>query len=86
MELKERTPESNKTEFAVFALEATAKKMGIPTSEVLRRLDCVGLIDSFILGCYDTLHTQSVESVATDVTEALLNWETKQSKKKGEDQ
>ncbi len=42
---------------------------------IRRRLDKVGLIKSLIQDCYDTLHTESRESVANDVVEALRNWE-----------
>lgn len=36
-----------------------------------KRLDKVGLIKSLIQDCYDTLHTESREAVASDVVEAL---------------
>ena len=43
-----------------------------------KRLDKVGLIKSLIQDCYDTLHTESRETVANDVVEALENWERKE--------
>lgn len=61
--------------FTVMAIEASAQKLGISPSEMRRRLDRVGLIKSLIQDCYDTLHTQSREAVASDVVEALRNWE-----------
>lgn len=52
--------------------------MGISPSEMRKRLDKVGLIKSLIQDCYDTLHTESQEAVASDVVEALKNWERKE--------
>lgn len=77
MENKEtiNSPEYARLAFTVLAIEASAQKMGIPPSEMRRRLDKVGLIKSLIQDCYDTLHTESREAVANDVVEALKNWE-----------
>ena len=46
-----------------------------------RRMKQVGLIDGFILKCYDGLHTQSREHVTEDVLGALDIWEAKKSGK-----
>lgn len=70
-----RTPEFDRLAFTVLAIEASAQKMGIPPSEMRRRLERVGLVKSLIQDCYDTLHTESREAVANDVVEALKNWE-----------
>lgn len=70
-----RTPEFDRLAFTVLAIEASAQKMGISSSEMRRRLERVGLVKSLIQDCYDTLHTESREAVANDVVEALKNWE-----------
>ena len=62
----------------MLAIEASAQKMGISPSEMKKRLDKVRLIKSLIQDCYDTLHTESRETVANDVVEALKNWERKE--------
>ena len=67
--------EYNRLAFTVLAIEASAQKMGISPSEMRRRLDKVGLIKDLIQDCYDTLHTESRDAVATDVVEALKNRE-----------
>lgn len=72
------SPEFNRLAFTVLAVEASAQKMGISPSEMRRRLDKVGLIKSLIQDCYDTLHTESREAVASEVVEALNNWERKE--------
>ncbi len=69
------TPNFDRLAFTVLAIEASAQKMGISPSEMRKRLDKVGLINSLIQDCYDTLHTESKEVVANDVVEALKNWE-----------
>ena len=74
-QLLKSTPDFDRLAFTVLAIEASAQKMGISPSEMRRRLDNVGLIKSLIQDCYDTLHTESRESVANDVVEALKNWE-----------
>ena len=71
-------PEFERLAFTVLAIEASAQKMGISPSEMRKRLDKVGLIKSLIQDCYDTLHTESREAVASDVVEALKNWERKE--------
>ena len=71
-------PEFDRLAFTVLAIEASAQKMGISPSEMRKRLDKVGLIKSLIQDCYDTLHTESREAVASDVVEALKNWERKE--------
>ena len=72
---KNKSPEFDRLAFTVLAIEASARKMGIPPWEMRRRLEKVGLIKSLIQDCYDTLHTESREAVANDVVEALKNWE-----------
>ena len=68
-------PEFDRLAFTVLAIEASAQKMGISPSEMRKRLDKVGLIKSLIQDCYDSLYTESREAVASDVVEALKNWE-----------
>lgn len=77
MESQERTPEFDRLTFTIIAIEAAAKKMGILPSEMWCRLNRVGLIKNLIQGCYDALHIQSCDAVASDVVEALHNWEKK---------
>lgn len=72
---KEITPIEDKIEFAVLAIEAAARQMGKTPSEIYDRLEKQDLIKHFLIGCYDTLHTQSVQIVGEDVADALYNWE-----------
>ena len=65
----------DKIHFAVMAIEAGARKLGIPASEMESRLKRQGLVHSHLLKHYDLLHTQSLDWVAEDIVETLLNWE-----------
>lgn len=61
--------------FAVMAIESGARKMNISGQEMERRLRKQDLIRKRLLGQYELLHTQSLEYVASDITETLQNWE-----------
>ena len=61
--------------FAVMAIESGARKLGISNKEMQDRLRKQGLIRNRLFKRYDTLHTQSLDWVADDISETLLNWE-----------
>lgn len=61
--------------FAVMAIESGARKLGISSKEMHDRLRKQGLIRNRLFKRYDTLHTQSLDWVAYDISETLLNWE-----------
>lgn len=63
--------------FASSCVESAARAMNISSSEMYRRMKRVGLIEGFILKCYEGLHTQSREHVTEDVLGALAIWEAK---------
>lgn len=69
-----------KIHFAVMAIEAGAKQMGISPKEMRRRLERADLVDRFIFGCYETLHTESLQHLGEDIAEALRNWEARMAK------
>lgn len=75
MELKPRTLEDNRMEFAVLAIEASAKKMGISPAEMHQRLKKQQLIGKRLFQFYDLLHTQSIAWITDDIIETLTNWE-----------
>lgn len=61
--------------FAVMAIESGARKLGISGKEMHDRLQRQGLIRRRLIGRYEDLHTQSLDWVAEDIGETLLNWE-----------
>lgn len=63
--------------FASSCVESAARQRNISSSEMYLRMKRVGLIDGYILKCYDGLHTQSRQHVTEDVLGALDIWEVK---------
>ena len=61
--------------FAVIAIESGARKLNISGKEMHDRLQKLGLIHSRLIKKYEDLHTQSLDWVADDIVETLLNWE-----------
>lgn len=61
--------------FAIMAIESGARKLGISGKEMHDRLRKQGLIHNRLIKRYETLHTQSLDWVADDISETLLNWE-----------
>lgn len=68
-----------KIHFAVMAIESGARKLGISGKEMHDRLQKQGLIHRRLIKKYDILHTQSLDWVAEDISETLLNWEAEGS-------
>lgn len=64
-----------KMAFVASCIEGAARKMGVSYREAYERMNNVGMIDDYLLGCYDALHTESREYVTEDVIECLLNKE-----------
>ena len=61
--------------FAVMAIESGAKMLGITGQDMFNRLQKQGLIHNRLFRRYEELHTQSLDWVAEDISETLLNWE-----------
>lgn len=76
---KAREAQERRMIFASSCVESAARQRNISSTEMYRRMKNVGLIDGFILKCYDGLHTQSREHVTEDVLGALDIWEAKQA-------
>ena len=74
---KARDKRESRMIFFFFCIEASARKRNISTTEMYQRMKRVGLIDGFILKCYEGLHTQSRQHVTEDVLGALDVWEEK---------
>ncbi|WP_028908856.1 DUF3791 domain-containing protein [Prevotella sp. AGR2160] len=81
MEIYSDTIDDRKIRFAVIAIEAAAKKLGISPSTFCARLDHYDLIEKRLFKYYDTLHTQSQSYVADDIIETLRNYERREGGK-----
>lgn len=66
----------NRIHFAVMAIESGARKLHISGQKMHDRLKAQDLIHNRLLGRYEDLHTQSLEWVADDTVETLMNWES----------
>ena len=64
-----------KIHFAVMAIESGAAKLNISGQEMEARLQKQDLIHQRLIGQYEMLHTQSLDYVADDIAETLINWE-----------
>ena len=58
------------------AIESCARKLGISSKEMHDRLSKQGLIHNKLIKRYEELHTQSLNWVAEDISETLLNSDT----------
>lgn len=74
---KAREERENRMIFASSCIESAARERNVSTTEMYNRMKRIGLIDGFILKCYEGLHTQSRQHVTEDVLGALDIWETK---------
>ena len=63
--------------FVSSCIESVAERLGSKASEVYRRMERVGLIQDYIIPCYDTIHSESRENVTNDIIETLEFWEKK---------
>ncbi len=61
--------------FAASCIEGTARRLNTSYKEVYDRMKRVGMIEQYIIPCYDTLHTLSREHVIDDMVECLITWE-----------
>ena len=59
------------TEFAVFCIENTAKRMGINPKDVFLELKQTDGIEHFLYPSYPTLHTQGKEYIIDEVLEYI---------------
>ena len=55
--------------FVVFMIHAIAEKWEKSPSEVYEILDSTGILDNYIIKCYDILHTLGKEYLVEDITD-----------------
>ena len=63
--------------FVATCIEATARLLDTSYSEVYHRMNRVGMIENYIVPHYETLHSESRESLAQGMVECLEEWEKK---------
>ena len=63
--------------FVATCIEATARLTDSYYIDVYNRMKNVGLIENYIVPNYETLHTESRETLVDRLLECLKNWESK---------
>lgn len=63
--------------FVASCVESAARAENVSSAEMYKRMKRVGLIEGFIIKCYESLHSQSRQHVTEDVLGALAIWEAK---------
>ncbi|MDR0517509.1 MAG: DUF3791 domain-containing protein [Fibromonadaceae bacterium] len=59
-------------EFAVFCIENLAEKLGKTGNEIYKMLtEKSDILDSYIIPCYDALHTQGKNYIVNDILEYM---------------
>jgi len=59
-------------DFTVFCVENVAENLGLKGDEVYKLLtEKTDILDSYIIPCYDTLHTQGKEYIVNDIIELM---------------
>ena len=61
--------------FASTCIEATARLLNTSYMDVYQRMKRVGMIEQYIIPCYETLHSESRENIAENIAECLKEWE-----------
>ena len=61
--------EKKELTFVVFILHALGQLWNMTTPEVYDILNSTGILDDYIIKCYDVLHTLGKEYLVEDITE-----------------
>lgn len=61
--------EKKELTFVVFILHALGQHWNMTTPEVYDILNSTGILDDYIIKCYDVLHTLGKEYLVEDITE-----------------
>ena len=59
----------NELNFSIYMLYSLADKWDKSPASVYKILNSTGILDNYIIPCYDVLHTQGKEYLIEDITE-----------------
>jgi predicted membrane chloride channel (bestrophin family) len=65
--------DNKQLEFVVFIINNLAKQIKKPVSEVYEMVSKNNILDEYIIGCYDVLHTLGTQYLMKDIEELLKN-------------
>jgi len=72
MEQEKQNFSRKELEFAVFCIENIAEKLGKSGDEVYKMLtEKSDILDSYIIPCYDVLHTQGKNYIVSDILDYM---------------
>jgi hypothetical protein len=59
-------------EFTIFCIESLAERLGISAKEIYKLINSdTDILDSYIIPCYEPLHSQSKHYIVDDLIEVL---------------
>lgn len=61
--------------FVASCIEDVANRLGVDYTVVYKRMNSVGMIDKYLIPFYNTLHTESRETLTDSLIESLNRWE-----------
>ena len=61
--------------FVASCIEDVANHMGVSHADMYQRMSAIGMIDQYLIPCYNTLHTESRENLTSSLIETLTRWE-----------
>lgn len=61
--------EKKELAFSIFILYSLADKWKMSPAKVYKILNTTGILDNYIIKCYDVLHTQGKEYLVEDITD-----------------
>lgn len=61
----------NQLEFVTAVIGSVATRLGLPLATVYQRLKDSGIIDGYLVPCYDSLHTFSRDYFTNDVIDFM---------------
>ena len=61
--------EKKELSFSIFMLYSRAEKWKMSPATVYKILNSTGILDNYIIKCYDVLHTQGKEYLVEDITD-----------------
>lgn len=63
--------DENNLEFTIFCIESLAESLGVSSKEVYKLIKDTNVLDSYIIPCYEPLHSQSKKYIVQDLIEVL---------------
>ena len=66
--------------FIASCIESAAAELGVSSWQMYDRMNRIGLIDDYIIPCYEVLHAESRKNITADIIKTLNIWETKKIK------